>query len=192
MHKKFLIIATASASMFLAACNETPKQENQTTITDSARKVQNPPKVNNFNDKDGNTLNVTIDDEKGIATILYNGDKIDLKQENAASGTWYKNDSIELIGNGNDIQLKKNGKILFEHKDDTVASTLKDKDGNTLVMTYNNTENIVQLSLNGGEAIILTGQKPASGILYKNALYELKGKGEQLELTKEGKTVFKN
>jgi hypothetical protein len=29
-------------------------------------------------------------------------------------------------------------------------------------------------------------------MLYKNDQYELSGKGEQVELTKEGKTIFKN
>ena len=34
-------------------------------------------------------------------------------------------------------------------------------------------------------------KKPASGIWYKNDHYELRGKGEEIELTKDGKTVFK-
>ena len=46
--------------------------------------------------------------------------------------------------------------------------------------------------LDGGEELELAGQKPASGIWYKNDHYELRGKGENLELTKDGKTVFKN
>ena len=59
-------------------------------------------------------------------------------------------------------------------------------------MSYNNTTNSVKVYLDGGEELELAGQKPASGIWYKNDHYELRGKGENLELTKDGKTVFKN
>lgn len=59
-------------------------------------------------------------------------------------------------------------------------------------MTFNNTTNTAKIYLNGGEQIELIGQKPASGIWYKNDQYELRGKGEEVELTKDGKTVFKN
>jgi hypothetical protein len=38
----------------------------------------------------------------------------------------------------------------------------------------------------------LHAQKAASGIWYKNDLYELRGKGDNVELTKDGITVFKN
>mgnify|MGYP000886443310 FL=1 len=59
-------------------------------------------------------------------------------------------------------------------------------------MTFNNTTNEAKIYLNGGEQIELVGQKPASGIWFKNDHYELRGKGESVELTKDGKTVFKN
>ena len=46
--------------------------------------------------------------------------------------------------------------------------------------------------LNGGEQIDLVAEKAASGIWYKNDVYELRGKGEKLELSKDGIIVFKN
>lgn len=58
-------------------------------------------------------------------------------------------------------------------------------------MTFNNTKNTATVVFNN-ETIELQGQKPASGIWYKNDHYELRGKGEEIELTKDGKTVFKN
>ena len=46
--------------------------------------------------------------------------------------------------------------------------------------------------LYGGEQIELVAEKAASGIWSKNNLYELRGKGNEIELTKDGETLFKN
>lgn len=75
--------------------------------------------------------------------------------------------------------------------DEIVKNTLTDKDGKTLEITFNNTKNTATLVLDN-QQIELTGQNPASGIWYKNDQYELRGKGESLELTKDGKIIFKN
>ncbi|KAB1230564.1 MliC family protein [Chryseobacterium viscerum] len=75
-------------------------------------------------------------------------------------------------------------------QDEIVKSTSKDSSGKTLDMTFNNTKNTATVVFNK-ETIELQGQKPASGIWYKNDHYELRGKGEEIELTKDGKTVFK-
>ncbi|MEZ4911502.1 MAG: MliC family protein [Saprospiraceae bacterium] len=73
--------------------------------------------------------------------------------------------------------------------DEIVNKTSTDKEGKKLEMTFNNTKDIVTLKFNG-ETIELLGQKPASGILYKNENYELSGKGDDIELTKNGKIIF--
>lgn len=82
--------------------------------------------------------------------------------------------------------------MVFSHEDEIVSATIKNKEGQTLDMTFNNSTNQARVYLNGGEQIDMQGQNPASGIWYKNEHYELRGKGEQVELTKDGKTIFKN
>ncbi len=77
-----------------------------------------------------------------------------------------------------------------EVDDDIVKSSSTDKDGKKLEMTFNNTKGTATINFNG-ETIKLVAQKAASGIWYKNANYELRGKGNDVELTKDGKTVFK-
>ena len=72
---------------------------------------------------------------------------------------------------------------------DRIEHTIKDKNGNVLKMVFMNTKNTVTLYFNN-EVIILKGQKPASGIWYKNEQYEFRGKGEQLTLSKLGKVIF--
>lgn len=78
-----------------------------------------------------------------------------------------------------------------EIEDDIVKSTSVDKDGNTLDVTFNNTEEIATLIFQGDTAI-LNSQRPASGIWYKNDQYELRGKGQQIELQKDGEVIFTN
>ncbi|WP_336958364.1 MliC family protein [Chryseobacterium contaminans] len=74
---------------------------------------------------------------------------------------------------------------------DLVKSTLKDSSGKTLEVVFDNTKDVVTLVFNG-ENLELKGQKPASGIWYKNDHYELRGKGNDVQLSKDGKVVFEN
>ena len=78
-----------------------------------------------------------------------------------------------------------------KNTDEIVTSSATDKDGKTLEISFNNTKNTATLDFNE-EIIELNGEKAASGIHYKNDHYELTGKGENVELKKDGKTVFKN
>lgn len=68
--------------------------------------------------------------------------------------------------------------------DDIVKTSSTDKDGKKLVLTFNNTKGTTTLDFNG-ETIELVAQKVASGIWYKNDHYELRGKGNDIELTKD-------
>ncbi len=85
----------------------------------------------------------------------------------------------------------KTTETVEEVSDDIVKTTLTDEDGKQLEMTFNNTKGIVTLNFNG-EIFTLNAERAASGIWYKNEDYELRGKGESVELTKNGETIFKN
>lgn len=78
-----------------------------------------------------------------------------------------------------------------ESNSEIIKTTLSDKDGKKLDVTFNNIKNTATLVFNG-ETIELEGQKPASGIWYKNDHYELRGKGNENELHKDGKLIFKS
>lgn len=192
MTKIFLTFSIFGVFLF-SACSESPKQVNKesTTIEKATELTDDIVEITSTG-KDGKQLKMAFNNTKGTATVNLNGETIELVQERAASGIWYKNDIYEFRGKGNDIELKKDGKIIFEHEDNIVSTVLQDKEGQTLNMTFNNTNGTVKVYLNGGQQIDLVAEKAASGIWYKNDLYELRGKGEQLELTKEGKTIFKN
>lgn len=196
MNKTILTLAMTSA-LFLTSCNETAKQES-TEITTATEPAVDSTMVNTdvikttSTDKDGKTLDMTVDPIKGIATVNFNGETIEMVQEKSASGVWFKNDTYELRGKGNDLELTKDGKVVFKHVDEKQDVEAKSANGDVLTMNFNNSEGTVKAYLNGGDQIDLKEEKAASGIWYKNDQYELRGKGDSYELKKEGKTVFKN
>jgi membrane-bound inhibitor of C-type lysozyme len=75
-------------------------------------------------------------------------------------------------------------------EDDIVTTVSIDKEGKKLELNFNNTKGTLTLNFDG-ETIELLVQRAASGIWYKNDQYELRGKGDNVELIKDGKTVFK-
>ena len=184
---------TILTALFLTSCKETPKQENSkeksTEILENGS--ANDVKTTST-DTNGNKLEMVFDNFKGTTTLYFKGETIELEAQKSASGIWYKNENYELRGKENDIQLKKDGTVIFEHQDDKVNVVAKNNNGDVLNMTFNNTEGTVKAYLNGGEQIDLIEEKAASGIWYKNDHYELRGKGDDYTLEKDGKTVFKN
>lgn len=189
MIKKILTLAVLTA-LILSSCTGTSKKENAETTTTET--VTDDIATISYVNEDGKELDVLFNNTKETATATFEGETIELDQQKSASGIWYKNDQYELRGKGNDIDLMKDGELIFSHKDVIVTSSLTNKEGHTLDITFNNTTNTAKIYLNGGEQIDLVGQKPASGIWYKNDQYELRGKGENLELTKDGEIIFKN
>ena len=192
MTKQILTMAVI-AMVFMTACKETTKKEStEKTNTENVETTNNDIVHQTLTDKDGNTLHMMFDNAKDIVTVEFKGEKAELPREKSASGIWYANDQYELSGKGNDVQLKKDGKVIFEHTDQKVYIVAEDEKGNTLNMTFNNTQGTVKAYLNGGEEINLKEKKAASGIWYANDQYELSGKGDHYELKKDGETVFKN
>lgn len=192
MTNKFIAITVFTSLLFIS-CGKTVKQDTtETTKIETVEGTSSEIITRTIKNENGEQLRIRFNNDKGIASVKFNGEKFDLEQQKAASGIWFKNDVYELRGKGNDIDLKKDGKIIFTHKDDIIERTLANKDGDTLSIIYNNTTNTAKVYLNGGEQIDLEGQKPASGIWYTNNNYELRGKGEKVELLKDDTVVFKN
>ncbi|WP_418603179.1 MliC family protein [Hwangdonia sp.] len=187
------ILTTLFAAFILMSCKEKPKQENtDSTITETVEHINDDIVVTTSTNKDGEKLELEFNNTKGTATVNINGEAIELLAEKAASGIWYKNDRYELRGKGNDIELKKDGKVIYKYADDIVDLEVKNEKGDVLNMTFNNSKGTVEAYLNGGEQIELLAEKAASGIWFKNDNYELRGKSNKYNLTKDGKTIFKN
>lgn len=137
-------------------------------------------------------LDVTYDNDKGVATLRWQGDTVQLPAQPAASGIWYKNETYELRGKGNDLTLQKNGEVVYEHEDDHVHVVARSNDGDELHLSFNNTAGTAKAYLNGGPQIDLVAERAASGIWYTNADYELSGKGDSYQLKKNDEVVFED
>ncbi|MGO1751669.1 MAG: MliC family protein [Psychroflexus sp.] len=190
MIRRFFVVGMLTATVFIS-CKDNSKQEN-TDNTNTEQTASKDIVTESLTNQEGETLKMSFDNSKGTAILNFKGETIELSQEKAASGIWYKNDQYELRGKGNDISLKKDGKTVFEHEDDKVDVEVKNNNGDVLTMTFNNTAGTLKAYLNGGEQIDLEQKKAASGIWYENDQYELRGKGDSYILKKEGETLFEN
>lgn len=97
----------AAATTDSTASNLPAKDSIATAATDIVKST--------LKDSSGKTVEVTFDNSKDIAILVFNGESLELKGQRPASGIWYKNDHYELRGKGDDIQLSKDGKIVFEN-----------------------------------------------------------------------------
>lgn len=194
MKKTILSFAVLSA-LFLSSCKEEVKQNDiivETENVDTVETMDEDIVTTTTTNKDGKEIEITFNNTAGTATVNYEGKTIELQQEKAASGFWFKNDTYELRGKGNDVDFSKDGEVIFSHKDEIISTKYTNDAGDTLHLEVNSSDNTAKAYLNGGEQIDLEGEKAASGIWFKNDEYELRGKGEKLELTKDGEVVFKN
>lgn len=189
--KKYISTIATLIALLIISCTDTSKQDNADTATVIVDKEADDIVVNTSIDEEGRKLEQSYNNTKGTVTLNFEGETIVLDQQRSASGIWYKNENYELRGKGNDVELKKNGKVIFVHNDDIVSTKLKNSKGQTLDIIFNNTTNQAKVYLDGGEQIDLIGQKPKTGIWYKNEQYELRVNGEATELSKNGKTIFK-
>lgn len=178
-------------AFFFTSCEGTKNEENAEISIENVENSDDDIVLTTSIDEDGKTLDLKFNNTKGLVTIDFNGKTAVLTSEKPASGIWYKNDEYELRGKGDDIELKKDGVVIFSDMDEVKKSTVTNDEGQTLEMSFNNTKNEATVYFSG-QVIELKGQKPASGIWYKNENFELRGKGDDIELTKDGEVVFKN
>lgn len=113
--KSNLIIFCYCFGFIFFSCKENKKQEKVETPIETSTQSENKNLISStVTDKNGQVLEMSFDNEKNIAFLKLNGEKIILQGQAAASGIWYKNDVYELRGKGQDISLEKDGKLIFE------------------------------------------------------------------------------
>ena len=113
--KSNLIYFCICIGIFFCSCKENKKQEKVETPIETSTQSENKNLISStVTDKNGQVLEMSFDNEKNIAFLKLNGEKIILQGQAAASGIWYKNDVYELRGKGQDISLEKDGKLIFE------------------------------------------------------------------------------
>ena len=132
MKKHFLWIAAVAIALFSTSCNSKSKQESSDELIEST-----------VTSTSGQQLEATFDTANELVTIIFEGDTAVLKQQPSASGINYKNDTYEYTEWQNEIELLKNGVVVFSNVDKDkrvyVGETLKDAEGEILTLFYDTT-----------------------------------------------------
>lgn len=132
MKKHFIWIAAVSIAIFSTSCNSKSKQESSDELIEST-----------VTSTTGQQLEATFDTANELVTIIFEGDTAVLKQQPSASGINYKNDTYEYTEWQNEIELLKNGVVVFSNVDKdkrvSVGETLKDAEGEILTLFYDTT-----------------------------------------------------
>ncbi len=131
--RKFTFILAASALLFAVACTNSSKnrQNNDEIVTAT------------INNSKGQTLDITYNTTEKTATIVFNGETIVLKQQPSASGIRYSNDTYEYTEWQNEIELTKNGKVIFSNKEKSgMTNNFVDAEGKILTVTHDTSGDI--------------------------------------------------
>ena len=113
---KKIILAVALVSVLVVSCNDTQKQENAAGTYQKNKLITADELMHStIKDKNGiDEIDITFNNTKNTATVLYNGENIELKDQKPASGIWYKNDHYQLRGKGEEIELSKDDIVVFK------------------------------------------------------------------------------
>ncbi len=85
--------------------------------TDNKAKATGEKDFYTVEDSSGSILVYTFDKNKSTMTIVFGDIKEELIQQRAASGFWYANNHYEVRGKGDEIELTKDGELLFKSRD---------------------------------------------------------------------------
>lgn len=195
--KKGIILLAAGA--LLISCNSNNRRNNQTAEIDVVEPVttvvadpmpNNPVVRTSVSDNMGNTMVLAFNNESNTATAELNGQAIYMTQDTTASGVRMHNDEYEYEEWQGHIVLKKDGKVVFDNKD-VVNTSVSNKQGKKLDMTFNNNNNTAVLKLDGKQ-INLKADTTASGIRYSNNDYVYEEWQGHSVLKKGEEVIFDN
>lgn len=182
--KKITFILAVSMILFGACSNSNKNQNNDDVVTAT------------INNSKGETLDVTYNTKKETATIVLNGETIVLKQQPSASGIRYANEMYEYTEWQDEVELTKNGEVVFSNKETETSSTYSfvDTEGNAMDITYDTTGETPTATITYGDykEIVLT-QIPesawAKGAEYANETMKWVTSADGGELTIDGKAI---
>ncbi len=70
-----------------------------------------------------------------------------------------------------------------------VTLSFVDAEGNNIDVIFDNNKDVATVNYLG-EDVVLASQKPASGFCYANENYEVRGKGNDIVITKDGQVIY--
>ncbi len=112
---KIILTFAMLTALFLTSCKENNKQDKQeTTNTENKTTTTDEIITTSLTDKDGVKLDLTFNNTKKTATLKFKGETIEMKQDTVASGIKYSNANYEYREHQGNIELVKDGKVIFK------------------------------------------------------------------------------
>ena len=118
--KRSIFILPLIIGLFTVSCSEKKEQKEEPSVetevvadpTDSIEIVNTILK-----NKEGEELQLLVNNKNNQATVVFKGDSIKLDEKPAASGIWYSNAEYELRGKGEQVELTKDGQVIFSNQE---------------------------------------------------------------------------
>ena len=133
--KRKLFAGIAAIALFFTLFNIGCINKNQKESEKSATTI--------ITNKRGESIKVTLNKEAEVATVEYGDETIIMEQKPSASGIYYSNDVYEY-SSGKEVELSKNGKVIFTNvlEDETITNKLIDEEGKVLTVVYDTSTEI--------------------------------------------------
>lgn len=111
--KSIFFISGVLISSLLISCQKNEKtREQPATQTVVTEEIIRDTVTN----QQGKVLEVAFNNSKQTATLVWQGETIDLKQDRMASGIKYSNPAYEFTEHQGTLTLKKGGNVVFSYK----------------------------------------------------------------------------
>lgn len=108
------VTSDSATAVIHSDSTQTSMSDGAATPVDSAAVKNNSIVIAKSTNAEGKSIDMTFDNSKNTATIVYEGETIELKGQPTGSGIHYKNDHWDLRGKGLENQLLKDGKVVFK------------------------------------------------------------------------------
>lgn len=127
---KIILVVTIILGLVVISCNQNKKSETEKTTkqTEANEPKAESPTIedkiisSSITNKVGDKLEMTYNNTKKTATLIFKGETIDLKQDTMGSGIKYSNKKYVFSEWHGQTELKKDGKSIFKNTDDSKAS----------------------------------------------------------------------
>jgi membrane-bound inhibitor of C-type lysozyme len=111
--RSVLLLSSALICLLLSSCQQNEKTRGRPA---TQTKVTGEIIRDTVTDKDGRTLAMTFNNAKQTATLVWQGETIELRQDRMASGIKYSNPIYELTEHQGVLTLSKGRNVVFNHK----------------------------------------------------------------------------
>lgn len=183
--KKILLVFSA-VIISLASCNPNKSNKESDIAVQNSDNIIEGVETNSKGEK----LEYMFNNTENTATFIFNGEKIEMTADNTkASGANYRNDSYSYTNWHGITELKKDGETIFYHNPNLIESIVKNEEGKTLEMKFDNSNNTASFVFDG-KTIALNADTTASGIRYINKDYVFTEHQGKIKLLKNGEVIF--